>query len=159
MNHFTFGPKSMREREGVHPLLLEIADIALRASVQDFTFFEGLRTYSEQQGMVATGASKTMLSKHLMQEDGYSHAMDLVPYLNGRNRWEWPLIYPVASAVQDAAIQLGVPIRWGGVWDRRLNDLPKGAIGLERAVTDYVDRRRNAGKKAFIDGPHYELIV
>ena len=92
---------------------------------------------------------QTLNSRHL---DGY--AVDLVPYINGQLRWEWDPIYAVADAVRMAAREQGVPIRWGGAWDRQLTDYPDPPEDL---VADYVARRQAAGKRAFIDGPHYEL--
>jgi peptidoglycan L-alanyl-D-glutamate endopeptidase CwlK len=53
-----------------------------------------------------------------------------------------------------AAREQDIPIRWGGAWDVVLtesDELP------EDLVADYVARRRKAGKRAFIDGPHFEL--
>jgi peptidoglycan L-alanyl-D-glutamate endopeptidase CwlK len=55
--------------------------------------------------------------------------------------------------MQQAAKELGVPIVWGGVWDKRLADIGDPAD----AVAAYVARRQALGKKAFIDGPHFEL--
>lgn len=99
--------------------------------------------------MVASGASKTMDSRHLT-----GHAVDLVPYINGKLRWEWVPIYRIADAVRIAAIELGTPIRWGGAWDITFTENPDSPEDL---VIDYVARRKKAGKEAFIDGPHFEL--
>ena len=96
---------------------------------------------------------------HIKQAvDGFGHAMDLVPYINGKLRWEWPPIYVIAEAVHQAATELGVNLVWGGVWDRTFNSLPAKRDGIEDAVNDYVQRRHAAGhKKVFIDGPHFQL--
>ena len=55
-----------------------------------------------------------------------------------------------------AAVQKGVRIRWGGVWDRCLNDLPADPAGLEEAVKAYCARHPGPD---FIDGPHFELMA
>ena len=154
---YSFGTNSKVELQGVHPKLVEVAYLAIELSEQDFSVHDGLRTSVEQQKLVAKGASKTLNSKHLRQADGFGHAMDLVPYINGKLRWEWKPIYIIAEAVHEAADKLGVSLVWGGVWDRAFGDLPGSRAGLEAAVDDYVKRRLNAGKKAFIDGPHYQL--
>lgn len=151
---FVLGKKSLANLEGVHPKLVMVVKRAIEITVQDFTVQDGLRTVEEQRQLVARGASKTMNSRHLPQRDGYGHAVDLVPWINGQPRWEWEPIYDIAAAVQEAAAQEGVALRWGGVWDRRLGDLPSGREGLKRAVADYC--RRHPGPD-FIDGPHYEL--
>ena len=45
----------------------------------DFSVREGVRTPETQKEYVAKGVSKTMASKHLIQPDGYGHAVDLYP--------------------------------------------------------------------------------
>lgn len=149
MSQFTLGEKSLKELEGVHPDLVAVVKRAIEITVQDFSVHDGRRTLEEQQRLVASGASQTLESRHLT-----GHAVDLVPYINGKLRWEWDPIYNIADAVRTAAKALGTPIRWGGAWDRLLteiDDLP------EDIVADYSARRRRAGKKAFLDGPHFEL--
>lgn len=154
---YAFGASSKIELMGVHPGLVEVANLAIALSVQDFSVHDGLRTAIEQQKLVARGASKTLDSKHLKQTDGFGHAVDLVPYINGKLRWEWGPIYHIAEAVSKAAAELGVKLVWGGVWDKSFNSLPGDHAKLEDEVQAYVKRRIAAGKKAFIDGPHYQL--
>jgi len=149
MSKFKFGEKSLSELKGVHPELVAVVNRALELTVQDFSVHDGLRTVEEQKKMVASGASKTMDSRHLT-----GHAVDLVPYINGKLRWEWVPIYRIADAVRIAAIELGTPIRWGGAWDITFTENPDSPEDL---VIDYVARRKKAGKEAFIDGPHFEL--
>ena len=61
----------------------------------------------------------------------------------------------IAEAVHEVATELDVPIRWGAVWDRAFLDLDRAS--LEDEVGAYIDRRRAKGRKAFIDGPHFEM--
>ena len=155
---FVLGAKSRAELKGVSPPLVKVVEGAILRSKQDFSVHDGLRTPAEQANYVRSGTSTTMDSKHIRQADGFGHAVDLVPFINGKLRWEWPAIYPIAAAVHAVAIEQGVRIRWGGVWDRTLNDLPATPEGLEDAVEAYVARRKKAGaKKVFIDGPHFEI--
>ncbi len=42
-------------------------------------------------------------------------------------RWDWPLYYMLANSMKMAAMEVGVPIEWGGDW------------------------------KSLKDGPHYQL--
>lgn len=154
---YSLGAASRRELAGVHPQLVAVVERAITYTTQDFTVFDGLRTETEQRQLVARGASKTMNSKHRKQADGYGHAVDLVPWINGKARWEWKPIFQIAVAVKRAADELGVRLIWGGVWDRVLADLPGDATGIEKAVNAYVARRLTLGKTAFIDGPHFEL--
>jgi peptidoglycan L-alanyl-D-glutamate endopeptidase CwlK len=149
MTSFKLGKKSRKELEGVHSDLVAVVERAIELTVQDFAVHDGIRTLDEQRKLVERGASKTLRSRHIS-----GHAVDLVPYINGKLRWEWEPIYAIAEAVRFAALEQGVPIRWGGAWDRRLTEIEAPP---EDMVSDYVARRNNAGKRAFIDGPHYEL--
>lgn len=156
---YRLGAKSRAELAGVHPDLLRVVERAIQITTQDFSVHDGLRTDAEQANYVAAGTSTTLDSKHLKQGDSFGHAVDLVPFINGKLRWEWPAIYPIAAAMHQAARELGVRLRWGGVWDRALSDLPGDPDGLEKAVNAYVARRKRAGaKRVFIDGPHFEVV-
>lgn len=157
MSGFVLGQRSLDELIGVHPDLVRVVHHAIRITRQDFTVFDGLRTPAEQAEIKRRGASTTLNSKHLRQADGFSHAVDLVPWIAGRARWEWPAIYPIAAAVQQAAIAEGVRLRWGGTWTE-INRIAPGAKALEAAQRAYVQARLAAGRRAFPDGPHYELI-
>lgn len=154
---YVLGSGSKKQLVGVHPDLVKVVERAIKITSQDFTVFEGLRTLAKQQEYVRKGVSKTMNSKHLKQSSGFGHAVDLVPYVAGTLRWEWPIIYPIAAAMRVAAEELKVNLIWGGVWDRELKALPKDANGIKAAVNAYVDRRRKLGRTAFIDGPHFEI--
>ncbi|MFN4288900.1 MAG: M15 family metallopeptidase [Brevundimonas sp.] len=154
---FVLGSGSRAKLSGVHPRLIAVVERAIALTPQDFTVQDGVRTEAQQRALVQRGASKTMNSKHRVQADGYGHAVDLVPWVNGQPRWEWPLIWPIAAAMHQAARELNVALTWGGVWDRPFGDLDGSPEGLERAVAAYVARRRALGQSAFIDGPHYEL--
>lgn len=154
---YALGTKSRAELTGVHPKLIAVVERAIAITEQDFSVHDGLRTMEEQREYVRRGVSKTMNSKHRPQPDGFGHAVDLVPVINGQLRWEWQPIYVIAAAVHEAASELETPLIWGGVWDKPFLSLPGDSAGIKRAVDAYVGRRRAAGKSAFIDGPHWEL--
>lgn len=162
---FALGAGSNRELQGVHPRLVDVARRAIVLTPVDFTVLDGLRTKDEQKKLVASGASQTMDSKHLAQKDGFSHAVDLVPFINGKPRWEWPPIYKIAAAVASALAQHNaddltrppLKLRWGGCW-RNLDEILRSPEAMEKAVMEYGAARRKAGKKAFTDGPHYEIV-
>ena len=148
---YTLSLRSKAELVGVHPDLVRVVEKAIQITTQDFGVHDGLRTMREQEQYIAKGASRTRNSKHLKQPDGFGHAVDLVPYINGKLRWEWGAIWPIARAVRMASAEQGVSLIWGGVWDRRLGDLD---LVLEDAVEDYC--KRHPGPD-FLDGPHYQL--
>lgn len=146
--HSILSKKSLDRLSGVHPKLVEVVRLAIGDTEIDFGVLEGVRSKARQAQLVASGASKTMDGRHIT-----GHAVDLGAMVGGTVRWDWPLYYKVAEAMQRAAKTLGVPIVWGGVWDIPLRDIGDPAD----AVADYVVRRKAMGKKAFIDGPHFEL--
>jgi hypothetical protein len=156
---YTLGKTSLSKLNGVHPNLVKVIKRAIELTSQDFSVNEGLRTLERQKRLVAAGASRTLNSKHLKQADGYGHASDLIPWGdfdgNGTKEisWAWENFYPIAEAMRAAAKELNIRVRWGGCWET-LNDTTKPTTQL---VADYVAERRAAGKRAFIDGPHFEL--
>ena len=158
---YKLGKHSQQELEGVHPDLVRVIELAIQFSEQDFTVHDGIRSAEDQHGLHLSGASPykdgyKSISKHQRQpEDNLGHAADLVPYIRGKLRWEWEPIYNIALAMRRASEELGIPIRWGGCWSRLDHD----ARHPRQMVEDYVARRRAQGKKAFNDGPHYELAT
>ena len=154
---FKLGKSSINELEGVHASLVSVVHRAIELTVVDFGVHDGIRTLEQQKKLLLKKAARTLKSKHLVQTDGFGHAVDLVPYINGKLRWEWGPIYRIAAAVHQAAQEQNVDLVWGGVWDRRFGDLDGTASDLEDEVEAYAQRRKAAGKTAFLDGPHYQL--
>lgn len=140
---------SEKELNGVHDDLVSVVRRAAELTAQEFAVHDGIRTLAEQKQMVRSGASQTLDSRHLT-----GHAVDLVPVINGKLRWEWGPIYLIADAVKAAAKELQIPLRWGGAWDV---DFTKSNDFAEDLVADYTARRKRSGKRAFLDGPHFEL--
>ncbi|MBM4384297.1 MAG: M15 family metallopeptidase [Deltaproteobacteria bacterium] len=149
MGEFKLDARSAEELKGVHPDLVAVVTRAVELTVQEFAVHDGKRTFEEQKKLVESGASKTLDSRHLS-----GHAVDLVPLVNGKLRWEWEPIHRIATAVRQAAKELGTPLRWGAAWDI---DFTGSQDDPEDLCTDYAARRRKAWKRAFLDGPHYEL--
>jgi len=152
---YKLGKHSLQELEGVHPRLIAVVERSIQLTTQDYTVFDGLRFLAEQKIYVETGVSQTLDSKHLPQLDGYGHAVDLIPYINGKLRWEIVPMYPIALSMRQAAEELGAKIRWGGCWQvlTGTTDNPK------LMVEEYIDRRRRQGRDPFVDGPHFELVI
>lgn len=107
-----YSARSLKNLDGIHPDLREVIDRALQDSPLDFVVIEGLRTLERQKQLVASGASKTLNSRHLT-----GHAVDLVPIgPNGKAAFDWPLYDRLGPAVKAAAEKLGVKLVWGGDW-------------------------------------------
>lgn len=161
---FKLGTTSRKQLTGVHPKLVAVVEKAIEITDQDFSVISGLRSAEEQNRLYRRGASKldgfNSKSMHQRQDDGFGHAVDLVPYINGQPRWEWPAIYPICFAVKTAARELSASVRWGGFWNyispECVYDIST-PLAIERAVREYTARRVARGKSAFTDGPHYEL--
>lgn len=131
VSNFTFSKRSLGNLRGVHPRLAHLTAVALKRSQIDFTVVEGKRSRARQQYLVNTGKSMTLNSAHLT-----GCAVDCYPIVNGQIevRRVAPFI-ELSKAFLKASDELGVPIRWGGDWNRN---------------GDHRDER-------FLDCPHYEL--
>lgn len=114
-------PRAERELEGVHPALVAVVRRAFELTEDDYEVIDGLRTLAEQRNYVRRGVSKTLKSFHLMQADGYGHAVDIVPMVNGVPKW--PDAYEpwkdIERAMKQAGQELDVPLTWGGDWKNR----------------------------------------
>lgn len=151
---YVLGKRSRNELVGVSPNLVLCVAHAIEISAVDFSVHDGLRTQQEQEEYLRAGVTKLAYSKHMKQADGLGHAVDLVPYINGKLRWELDACCKIAEAMRRAAEYNHVDIRWGGGWCK-LNGTKGDPMDL---VDAYVDRKRREGKRAFIDGPHFELL-
>lgn len=147
-----FSDKDRATLDAINAQLALVVYLAAEKCPLRIDVIEGYRTERRQAELVRTGASKTMHSRHLT-----GHAVDLAPIVDGVLRWDWPLFFPIAAAMRQAAITLSVPIRWGGCWDKDLRELPEGAIGIEDAQAAYVERCRLQRARPFLDGPHFEI--
>lgn len=110
---YVLSKKSSDRLTGVHPDLIRVVKRALEITTVDFAVLEGVRSKARQEQLVKAGASQTLNSRHLT-----GHAVDLGAYVSGSVRWDWPLYYKIADAVKQAAAELGVPIEWGGDWQK-----------------------------------------
>lgn len=123
--------RSEKNLVGVHADLVKVARRAhelATADGLDFVVTEGLRTLARQRVLVASGASKTMKSRHIPTGDpAVGHAFDFAPLIGGEITWKWPPFALLAVYFKRAADELKVPVVWGGDW------------------------------KSFKDGPHLEL--
>jgi hypothetical protein len=126
----TFDAKSELKLQGCHPDLQKVARRAQEffpnGSVEVFITC-GRRTVEQQRALYQNGFSRTMKSRHIPDESGYSYAVDFAVKLDGALRWDWPIFNKIAVAMKKAAKIENVPIEWGGDW------------------------------KSFEDGPHFQL--
>ena len=100
----------MRRLKGVDARLVSVLKEVVKH--YDITILEGLRTEDRQRELMAKGASKTMKSKHL---EGMAADVSPYPIPNWEDVNEFIFM---AGRIRQEADRLGVPIRWGGDWDR-----------------------------------------
>ena len=151
---FKLSQRSFQKLAGVHEGLQEVVKAAIGLTKVDFGVIFGVRRLDEQTRLFKAGRSQTMKSKHLLQDDGKSHAVDLMAYDSGEASWELNLYDEIADAMKEAAVRYDLPIRWGACW--HIDDLRDFEGTAEEAMMEYVDLRRSQGRRPFIDGPHFE---
>ena len=153
---FRLSQRSMDRLEGVHPDMTAVVERAIQLTGVDFGVTQGVRTLDEQKANVAAGRSQTMASKHLLQDDGFSHAVDVVAYVGPDVSWELNVYDDICDAFKEAAKEVGCSIKWGAAWSE--GDIRTYEGSSEDAMMAYVDLRRSQGRRPFIDAPHFELM-
>ena len=113
---YKFGTRSISRLQGVHPDLVRVMEKSITNSPHDFSITEGLRTSERQRELVAQGASRTLMSRHLT-----GHAVDIAIIKDGKAVWDFPLYQEAADHIKKVAEAEGAPIIWGGDW-RGLRD-------------------------------------
>lgn len=116
---FALGAVSKGKLEGVHPDLIAVVERAIAITTQDFSVGEGVRSLERQKKLVASGASRTMNSRHLT-----GHAVDLHPYpYKGDhdgdgvpNSDDWDAYKPIYESMKQAAEELGITMEHGWDW-------------------------------------------
>ena len=112
---------------GVHADLVRVLVRAAHDGSIPWRVTDGVRSMDRQAKLVASGASRTMRSRHLT-----GHAVDLaVEDGKGGVRWDRPAYEALAVEVLAAAKAEAVPVEWGGHW--------RGFL------------------RGFFDGPHFQL--
>ncbi|MGF1706967.1 M15 family metallopeptidase [Enterovibrio baiacu] len=113
---FYLSSRSKSRMRGVHRDLIKVVERAIELTQFDFGITSGMRTAAEQNALFKDGKS---------QLDGYArksrhqsgHAIDFVVYdENGDVTWGWSYYLQVSYAFKQAALELGVKIKWGGDW-------------------------------------------
>ena len=140
MAEYYLGKRSLGRLYKLHPCLSACVSLAITITEVDFTVSETVRTMKRQQQLYHGTLKRTwtLKSKHLIQADGFAHAVDLIPLENGVTNWE--LCHQVKAAMFTAAEMLGINLRWGGDWNQNSSSTDEHQRGS-------------------YDGPHFELIT
>ena len=152
-----FSNVSLERLKTVHPHLRAVFELGLVYSIVDFGIDETDRTPEHQSELLAEGRTTILDSNHIPGKNGFAQAGDVHAWVKGAVNWEFPYYADIATGIRRAAQELGVKVRWGGLWDEVLNQV-EGSL-LE-AHLGYVEKykRLKKGKKPLIDGPHFELV-
>ena len=136
---FNYSSTSQSKLNSCHPDIQKLLNKAIKH--YDITILEGVRSVERQTELVRTGKSKTMKSKHLEQDDGYSHAVDCALYpIDWNDRERFVFLQGYIKGLADAMYESGEishKLRLGVDWD---ND-------------------GNIKEHSFFDGPHIELVL
>lgn len=151
MASFKLSGNSLLKLNGVKEELRLVVQRAIQLTKVDFGVIEGMRTEKRQKELLASGASQTMRSRHLIGE-----AVDLMAYVGSRGSWELNLYDDIAEAMKEAAIEQGTGIQWGAAWT--VPNICEWEGTMEEAMNSYIDTRRSEGKRPFIDAPHFQLL-
>jgi peptidoglycan L-alanyl-D-glutamate endopeptidase CwlK len=128
---------------GVHPDLERVVRKAAELSPIPFRVTEGTRTLARQRQLKASGASKTLNSRHLT-----GHAVDIVPMVDvtgdgkvtGDDMWHHSQLVKLSPYIKAAFKACGVPYTWGGdwknAWDKPHWELPWGRYPIRTAGAD-----------------------
>ena len=147
---FKFSKRSLDKLEGVHPDMVKLCHEAIKLTVYDFGITCGMRTLEEQIKLKKQGRSQTLKSKHL---EGL--AVDVLVYMDGEHTWDGAVYDEVADAFAQASRNFSIPVRWGGAW--HINSIAQYNGTMEDATMAYTKLRSDQGRRAFFDGPHFEL--
>ena len=109
------------------------------------TVLEGIRSLKRQKELFAEKKTWTMTSNHLT-----GNAVDIAPLPIS---WEWGDFYPIADQMDAAADLWEIPLTWGSAWDQTTEQWDDSLT----AQKHYKQIRRAQGRKATLDGPHWEI--
>ena len=85
---FKLSNRSRGKLEGVHPDMVAVVERAIELTKVDFGVTYGVRSRRTRTFSWHLVDSQTMKSKHLVQDSGYSHAVDVVEYDGSDVVWE-----------------------------------------------------------------------
>ncbi len=114
---FALSESSKRNRSGVDVRLIKISDRAIEISLIDFGHGRdsGVRPPSRQNELFKAEKSKCdgyiKTSRHQ-----FGRALDFYAFINGKASWQRDHLAMVACAFLQAASELGINIKWGGLW-------------------------------------------
>ena len=135
-----FGERSLNNLKGVHPDLVRVMTEAIKNTPIDFTIVEGVRSLQRQQELYMQGRTKPGAkvtnadgvrnkSNHQAKPDGFGHAVDIYPYVNGKvDLTASKELKIISDHIKSVAKKLGIKITWGGDF-KSIPDAPHFELG------------------------------
>ena len=105
--------------------LRRVADRAIKITKIDFGIPEtgGVRTAEQQNALHKSGASPFCDGYENRSNHQDGNALDFYAYVDGKASWEPEHLAQVACAFLQAANELGIKIKWGGLF-KSWSDMP-----------------------------------
>lgn len=125
-----YSSNSLSKFKDVHPSLILVMMEAINDTPIDFSIIAGVRTTETQKGLYAQGrTTKGAIvtyadgvknkSNHQKKADGYGHAIDFCPYVNGKLDWNnHDNFRTIVNHIKATAQRLGVKITCGIDWKK-----------------------------------------
>ena len=123
------GKSSLKTLEGIHPDLVKVIKESIKETPVDFTVTDGVRTTAQQKALYAKGRTAPggvvtnadgvkNKSNHQSKADGFGHAVDLYPYVDGKIDFNdtHGHLPAIAAHIKATAKCMGIKIGWGGDW-------------------------------------------
>lgn len=124
------GQGSINALKGVYPNLILVISAAICDTPIDFTIVEGVRTTKRQQDLYAQGRTAKgsivtyadgikSKSNHQVKSDGFGHAIDFAPYINGKLDWNNHNNFKIiADHIVSTGKRMGIKITAGFYWKK-----------------------------------------
>jgi len=114
---YSFSQLSLNRMSGIDERLIRIAKRAIQITRIDFGIPEygGLRSTEDQALLYRRGVSKADgINKQSKHQSG--KAIDFYAYVDNKASWSELHLALVANAFLQAASELGIKVRWGGLF-------------------------------------------
>jgi len=115
---FKLSTNSIINMAGIDDRLVQVVELAITLTNIDFGIPStgGYRSEDQQAKLFTSGKSKADGRIHRSYHQT-GNAVDIYAYVDGKASWDELHLSLCAAAMLQAAAQLNIPLRWGGLWD------------------------------------------
>ncbi|NRA77162.1 MAG: M15 family metallopeptidase [Pseudoalteromonas sp.] len=132
---YKYSPNSLRHINGVQPDMRSVCHLAMviansrMMNVPDFGISCGHRTQLTQKDLYAIGRTVDTHLPTVTNCDGVKtksrhqsgNAVDIYCYVDGKTNYKMKHLAQVATCFYEAAMQLGVTLKWGGQFENSVD--------------------------------------